>query len=145
MALRTTSATESAPNAHQLQHGNRQFVAAFVDPVEHERRHDPVERAVEVVDAVVEDDRRQAVFERGGSGDEITAEAVAEQADPVGRDFRPGQRVVDNGGDHGLPVGAEDQPLLAQCHALAWSVKSQHVVTAGNGGSGDHEIRLLGR
>jgi hypothetical protein len=62
---------------------------------------------VEVVDAVVEDERGDAVLEGGGPVDEVAAQAVAEQRDLPGRDLGPGLRVADDRGDHCFPVGAQ--------------------------------------
>ncbi len=95
---------------------------------------------VEVVDAVVENERGDAVLERGSAGDEITAQAVAEQDDLIGGDLAAGQRVVDDRGDHRFPIGAHDQFLFAQRDALSGAVERQDVVSSAQRGGGAREV-----
>lgn len=98
----------------QARDGVGEVVLSGLDPLPQERRHGLGVGVVVVVEAVVQGQGGQAVFVGGGAGGEVAAEAVAEQDEPVGVDLGAGQRVVDHGGDHGLPVRAEDQCLLAQ-------------------------------
>ena len=95
------------------------------------------------MDAVVEDERGDAVLEGGGPGDEIAAQAVAEEDDLVGRDLVAGQGVIDDRGDDRFPVGAHDQFLVAEHSALSGAVEGQHVVSPPQRGGGDDEVRLL--
>jgi len=55
------------------QHGDRDVVAALLDPRPDKRRQAAGEGCVEVVDAVVEDERGDPVLEGGGPCDQVAA------------------------------------------------------------------------
>ena len=88
----------------------------------------------ERVEAVVGDQGGQAVLGGGGPGREQAAEAHPHERDPIGVHVRARQEPVDGRGDHGVPVRAEEQLLVAKGAALSGAGKGEHVVAASGGG-----------
>ena len=67
--------------------------------------------------------------EDGGVGGEQAAHAHAEQTDAGRVNLGAGQQPVQDGGDHFLPVGAEDQAVQVEGGGLAGAVEGEHVVS----------------
>ena len=97
----------------------------------------------ERVEAVVRDEGGHTMLGGGGSRSKEAAEAHPHERDAVGVHVRARQEPVDRRGDHGVPVRAEEQLLVAKGAALSGASKGEHVVATSGGGRAAAEVQLL--
>lgn len=118
---------------------------AISELVEHDvgQRVEPRRRDVD--DAWVDNRGREAVLERKRSGDPVPGLADADHGDPGGVDVGALQNRVQDGREHGLPVGSEGDCLLVKRRLPAGAVEGQPVIAAFTGCRPAVHPRLRGR
>ena len=71
--------------------------------------------------------------------------AETNQRDSLTVDISTAERVIEDGSDDVLPIGADRLALLGEDPSLAGTVEREHVVAAGERGRPIREIQLLDR
>ena len=127
---------------HPPEHADRGAVAVR-EPAREQARQAPDAHVEQVGVAAVGEARGDPVLHGDRPRGEVAAEAQADEGDPSWVDVGPGERMIDDRRDDGLPVRPEGDAAVDDQPTLAGTLEGEDVVPAGERRRGVEEVELL--